>query len=167
GDLEHGLQPVVLALALGDVPGDLGEPEQLAGLVADRGDDDVGPEARAVLSDAPALLLVAADVCGCGQLPCRLAGGHVGLRVEGREVAADDLAGLVALKARRTWAPRADAALGVKHEDGVVANPLHDQAEALLRLEQLLLTPPPLGDVPHRAHHHPTLLAPPAPPAHL
>ena len=45
---------------LGDVAGDLGEADQLAVLVADRVDDDVGPEAAAVLAHAPALRLEAA-----------------------------------------------------------------------------------------------------------
>ena len=61
------LQPLERHLrlaALGDVAGDLGKADQLAVIVADRIDDHAGPEERAVLADAPALLLVAAGFPG-------------------------------------------------------------------------------------------------------
>jgi hypothetical protein len=45
--------------ALADVARDLGEPDQLAGAVADRIDDDIGPEMAAILADPPAFALVA------------------------------------------------------------------------------------------------------------
>lgn len=80
--LQRGPDPVVLALALGDVPGDLAKPEQFARGVADRGDYDAGPEAGAVLADAPALLLVASSLRGRGELALGLAGIHVGFGVE-------------------------------------------------------------------------------------
>ena len=44
-------------LSLGDVAGDLGVAKQLSMVVADGVDDDVCPEAGAVLADAPPLLL--------------------------------------------------------------------------------------------------------------
>jgi hypothetical protein len=49
-ELELGLA------ALGNVPGDLGEADEIAVLV-DWVDDDAGPEEGAVLADAPAFLL--------------------------------------------------------------------------------------------------------------
>src|SRR5262249_62254002 len=122
GDLEHCLEAVVLSLALGDVPGDLGKPEELAGMVANCRDDDVGPEARAVLADAPALFLIAADFRRRCELPRRLPRGHVGLRVKGREVAAHYFVRLVAFEARPTAAPCADPPLAVEHQHGRVAN---------------------------------------------
>src|SRR5262249_44540809 len=72
------------------VPGDLQKPPDRAGLVAQGGEDDVGPEARAVLAQPPAFLLVLAGGGGL-QLPRRLAGGHVLRRVEAGQVLADDL----------------------------------------------------------------------------
>src|SRR5262249_44304943 len=42
---------------LAEIARDLREPVQLAGLVAQRGDHDVGPEPRAILANAPALVL--------------------------------------------------------------------------------------------------------------
>ena len=50
--------------SLAGVAGDLGEADVLAGGVAHGGDDDVGPEAAAVLADPPALLLVVAVLQG-------------------------------------------------------------------------------------------------------
>ena len=47
-------------LAARQVARDLAEPDERAVLVAQRRDDHVGPEPRAVLADAPALVLVAA-----------------------------------------------------------------------------------------------------------
>ena len=49
------LQRLLRLPPLGDVARDLGEADQLAVVVADRVDDDAGPEARAVLAHAPAL----------------------------------------------------------------------------------------------------------------
>src|SRR5436190_24046689 len=73
-DLERVLAPEAMSLALGDglaerglrlqalrdVPGYLAEAPEPAALVVQRGEDDAGHEARAVLADPPALLLVAA-----------------------------------------------------------------------------------------------------------
>ena len=42
--------PLLAGPALGQVAGDLGEADEAAAVVADGGDDDVGPEARAVLA---------------------------------------------------------------------------------------------------------------------
>ena len=75
---------------LGDVAGDLGVADQLASIVADRVDDDVGPETAAVLADAPAFFFEPALALGGLQRPLRLAGFPVFVRVEFREVLADD-----------------------------------------------------------------------------
>src|SRR5438309_1101541 len=56
-----GLVEFALGLAaLGDVAGDLGEADDVAGVVADRVDHHVGPEARAILAHPPAFLFEAA-----------------------------------------------------------------------------------------------------------
>ena len=46
----HGLDP----LGLGQVAGELGVAEELAGVVAQRSDRDIGPKRRAILAQAPA-----------------------------------------------------------------------------------------------------------------
>ena len=136
----------------------LANPSSLPALVADGGDDDVGPEARTVLAYAPALLLVAPGLGRRRELARRLPGVRVRLGVEDREVAADDLFGLVALETRGARTPCADAATGVQHEDGVVADALHHEAEPLLRAQQLLFCPLSLGDIPHRGHDQDALI---------
>ena len=84
-------------LALGDVAGDLGVAEKLSVVVADGVDDDMRPEAGAVLADAPAFLFEPSLSRGGLQRLLRLAGFPIFLRVELREVAADDFVGQVAL----------------------------------------------------------------------
>ncbi|MGY4596142.1 hypothetical protein ACVWXL_003888 [Bradyrhizobium sp. GM22.5] len=85
-ELELGIAP------LGDVARDLGEADQLAGLV-DRIDHDAGPEEGAVLADAPAFLLVAALFPRDAERTGGLAVGAVGLGVEPGKVLAEDLPG--------------------------------------------------------------------------
>ena len=84
-------QGVLASLALGEVAGDLPEADQVAVGIPDRGDHHVGPEARPVLADPPSLVLERAVGGGDGQLPVGLARLEVLLRVEDREVLADDL----------------------------------------------------------------------------
>ena len=82
GDALHQQPELLLALperllgglAFGQVARDLGKADQLAGRLADRIDDDVGPEARAVLADAPAFALELAFARGGLQRPRRQAG---------------------------------------------------------------------------------------------
>ena len=69
--LLHPLERDLRVAPLGDVAGDLGEADQLAVVVADRIDDDAGPEERAVLADAPAFLLEAPVSRGDLQAPAR------------------------------------------------------------------------------------------------
>ena len=62
---------------LGQVARDLGEAEQRAGVVDERGDHHVGPEARAVLAHAPALVLEAAVLAAPS--PARVRGQPVAI----------------------------------------------------------------------------------------
>src|SRR5207237_889460 len=83
--------------ALGEVPRDLGEGDELALGVAERGDGDAGPETRAVLADAPAFFLEASFARCYFQLALGLRGGDVLGGVQDREVLADDLVGSVSI----------------------------------------------------------------------
>jgi hypothetical protein len=56
-------------------------------------------------------------------------------REEDREVLTEDLLGRVALEAGRPLVPQGDAGVGVEHEDRVVRDVLHEQAEPVLRRE--------------------------------
>ena len=128
--------PLLAGPALGQVAGDLGEADEAAAVVADGGDDDVGPEARAVLAQPPALQLVFADIGGLGEGACRNAGGAVGLGIEAREMLADDLLALIALDALRAGIPAHDIAARIDHEDCVVGHRVDQQGQMLLgRLE--------------------------------
>src|SRR5262249_15621352 len=128
-------------LALGDVAGHLRESAEPAGSVVHGGDDDVGPEPRAVVPKPPALVLDAPLSTGDLQFPLRLAAAQVFLAVERREVPADDLLRLVALDALGPGVPGGDVAVGVEHEDRVVAHRRHEELEDLRALPQLLLGP--------------------------
>src|SRR5262249_24646451 len=86
----------------------------------------------AVLAHAPALVL---ETPGPGrdlELHLALAGAHVLLGVEAREVLADDLVGAPALDALGADVPGRDAAVGVEHEDGVVEDALDEEPQLVV-----------------------------------
>ena len=114
-ELEQGLA------ALGNVPGDLGEADELAVLV-DGIDDDAGPEEGAVLADAPAFLLVTALFAGDAQGAQRLAVGAVGFTVEAGEMLADDFGGRIALDPLAADVPARHHAVRIQHVQRVVGN---------------------------------------------
>jgi hypothetical protein len=123
---------VLAALALGEVAGDLGEPDELAATVAHGGDHDVRPELAAVLADAPALVLEPAIAEGFLELVFALAGADVVLRIEHGEVTADDLVAGVALGALGAEVPGRHVSARVEQEDRVIADAGHEQAEQLV-----------------------------------
>ncbi|HTH98092.1 MAG TPA: hypothetical protein VL574_11805, partial [Stellaceae bacterium] len=92
--------------------------------IDDRLDDDMSPEFRAILPDAPALAFEAAVgfrylESGCGQI--RLT---VDCPVKPGEMLADDLAGRIALEALCAGVPADDNAAGIDHVDGIVGDRL-------------------------------------------
>src|ERR1019366_2766976 len=95
------VQGVLGHTTLGQVAGDLGEASDRAARVAQRGDDDIRPEASPVLAHAPALVLDAPVAANRFEDLVGPAGGAVLRRVEDREVLADDLVRLVALGSLR------------------------------------------------------------------
>src|SRR6185312_8285230 len=112
---------------LGQIPRDLGESDELATVVTQRGDDDVGPEARAVLPKAPAFILEAAGVRRRAQLELwKPLGDQLG-RVEDGEMLTDGLLGRVALQPLGAGVPTPDIAPGIEREDGVVGYALDQQ----------------------------------------
>src|SRR5439155_24303828 len=115
--------------AMGEIAGDLGETDQAAVAIQHPADDDVGPEAGAVLAHAPALALESAVAGRDLQLHVALAG--VLGRVEAREVPPDDLLGAVSLDPLRASVPGAHPPLRVEHEDGVLFDAGHQHAETL------------------------------------
>src|SRR3546814_6497239 len=67
------LQRVLRLPLLGDVPRDLGETDERAGVVVHGIDQGRRPETAAVLAHAPALVLVPPGFAGCGEGALRLA----------------------------------------------------------------------------------------------
>jgi hypothetical protein len=131
---------LLVAPPLGQVAGDLGITEQLAGSADQGRDHDVGPEARPVLADTPTLVLEAAIAQRATQLLLRpTRRDRCGL-VEDREVAADRLVGGVLLDRLRAAVPGGDAALRRQHEDRVVANAFDQVAKDLAAGARRLLS---------------------------
>jgi hypothetical protein len=116
----------------GHVARDLGETQQVAVLVADRIDDDAGPELRAVLAHAQALGLERALARGGREGARRRAGGAIGVGVEACEMLADDLRCPIALDALGAGIPVGHHAVGVEHVQGVVPHALDEMLEAPL-----------------------------------
>src|SRR5690606_6469223 len=108
-----GLENLLRLPFVGDVVHHLGEPGQLARLVADRLDDHMGVEARAVLAYAPGLALDLAVARGRHQRVLRLAAVVILLGEEAAEMPADDLVRLVALDLRDPGIGVNDDAVGV------------------------------------------------------
>src|SRR5205823_9708445 len=96
------------------------------------------PEQRAVLSNPPILVLEPPIARGDLELPWRLSGVDVFLRIEQREVSSDDFARLVSVDALRAVVPADDVAARVEHEDAVIPHALNNETKALLVQPELL-----------------------------
>lgn len=96
----------------------------------------VGPEQRAVLAHAPALVLEAARGHRHFQVVRGPAALDVLCTIEAREMSADDLVGAVALDVAGARIPADDVARGVQAEGGVVRDPLDQPAQTLFAVPQ-------------------------------
>ena len=123
-------------LALGQIARHLGEPDQRASVVSQRGDDHVGPESGSVLADAPPFVLDPPLVRRLGQQPGRPPVLPVLPRVEELDRLADDLLPPIPLDQRRAGVPGRHPPVAVEHEDRVVADALDQNAETLVALLQ-------------------------------
>ena len=132
--LLHLLELELGFAALGNVPGDLGEADELAVLV-DGVDDDAGPEEGAVLADAPAFLFIAALFPGNSQGAQRLAVGAVDFGIEAGEVLPDDFVGRITLDPLAADVPARDHAGRVQHVQRVVGNTFNQKSEITFALE--------------------------------
>src|SRR4029079_7145866 len=93
------------ALAFGQVARDFGVAQDLPGRSPDWIDDSVGPEARTVLADAPAFgFKLPFAPCGL-KCSCRNSRRLICLRIEPREMVANDFGRFVSLEASRTRIP--------------------------------------------------------------
>jgi hypothetical protein len=115
--------------SLGQVAGHLGKPAELAVVVAQRRDDDVGPEACPILPYSPALFLHAPVSLGLLEKLRRMSFRGVLASVERGHVLADDFVGLVPLDAFGSFIPACDLAGRVEHEDRIVLHATHQESE--------------------------------------
>ncbi len=120
--------------ALGNVPGDLGETDEVAVLV-DGIDDDAGPEEGAVLADAPAFLLVAALFPGDAQGAERLAVRAVDFGVEAGEMLPNNFVGRIALDPLAAAIPARHYAVRIQHVERVVGNAFNQESEVTFGFE--------------------------------
>jgi hypothetical protein len=119
--------------SLGQVPGDLRIADQFALFVADRVDDHMGPEAGAVLAQAPALVLELPMGGGDVERFLREAGGAILVRVELGKVRSEDFCFLVPLEALRPGVPARNDPGRIQHVDGVVGDGIDEELEAFGR----------------------------------
>src|SRR5690606_6604309 len=118
-------------LALGQIARDFGETHELSGGSAQRRDDHVGPEPRAILAHPKALGLE--TTLSRSDLQLVLAKPRAGqlFLIEAGKMLTDDLARGIALDALGTCVPGGDAAVRVEHDNCVVFYALHEQTELL------------------------------------
>ena len=115
---------------LGEVARNLGKADQLAGTVPDRVDDDIGPELRPVLADAPTFLFEFAGALGDFEGALGESFRAIFLGVEAREILADDFGLLVSLETLGARIPARDRTVGVEHVDRIVGDRVDEHAVA-------------------------------------
>ncbi len=124
----------------GDVADHLPEAEKIAAGITQRGEDHIRPEPRSVLAQPPAFVFEVAVSRCCQDFVLRLAERHVFDGEEAREILADDLLALEALKPLRARIPGGHAAYVIEHEYRKVPETVDLQPEvvfAFLRLFEL------------------------------
>src|SRR5262249_31742295 len=99
--------------------------------VAQRRNDYVRPETRAVFAQPPPFFLVSALGCGPFQLIRRPIAGNRVWWIKNGKVLADDFPRRIALDALGADVPGLDDAVLVEHEDGIVAHRFHKQAKGV------------------------------------
>src|ERR1700722_6983256 len=92
----------------------------------------MGPELRAVLADAPAVTLETASALRFLQGQRRDVLRALSIRVESREMAADDLVGFIAFETPGTGVPAGYVPLGIQHVDRVIGDSLDEEPVAPL-----------------------------------
>ena len=123
-------------LALGQIARDLGESDERASFVSERGDDDVGPESGPVLPDAPPFVLDPPLGRRLGQQPGRPPVLPVLPGVKEVDRLAEDLLPLIPLDQRRPGVPGRHPPVAVEHEDRVITDAFDQNAETLVAFLQ-------------------------------
>ena len=100
-------------------------------MVVEGVDRGVGPEARAVLAQAPAFVVGTPGARGLTQDAFRPSRLNVLRAIEDRDVLADHLAGGIALDPLRTLVPGEDVPIGPDQEDRIVQDSVDQEANRL------------------------------------
>src|SRR5581483_866625 len=128
---------------------DLGKTDDLSLLVLNSGDQHTGPKLRAVFSDAPSLFFKPPLFGGDSQLIPRLVPYPVPFRIEDGKVLSNDLFFPITFQPLRSRVPALNDPFTTEHEDGIIPDPFHQQAKALLRPLSLRQIPRNLGEADH------------------
>src|SRR5258708_36613723 len=105
-------------------------------------DDDGGPEAGAVLAQAPGLVLVFARGPRRRERRLRFSLRAILLGVKLAEMLADDVFRLVLGNPLRPGIPIGHTSVGIEHEDRIIRHGVDEEPEATLALQQRLLPLP-------------------------
>src|SRR5215472_17374238 len=115
--------------------------------IPQRGEKDVGPEARAVFADSQSFFFGLSGTSDFCQVVLRLAALHVFLRIKQGEVFSNDFFRAVAHETGGSGVPTDDVAGRVQLENSILLHSLNQQAEPLLALAQCALRAPLFRDV--------------------
>src|SRR3569623_142956 len=132
---------------LGNVASNFSKPDQLALVVANGINNGVCPECRAVFANTQPFLFEPSLLYRGGQSQLRQTASPIFRRVKLGKVLTDNLGARVAFHALRADVPVGNLARGRDHENCVVRDALHQEAETLLAFAQRFLRCSPLGDI--------------------
>src|SRR5262249_15138278 len=125
--------------ALGEVAGNLEEPAQIAGFVAECRNDHAGPELRAVFTDAPALVFKAAGLRRHFEFVRRPARSDHLRWIELGEAPPDDLVGGVPLDPLCSGIPGDHVSLPIEQKNGIISDASNQFGELLLPIPRSIV----------------------------
>ncbi len=122
-------QHFFVTAAFGEIARDLEETGQLAGSVTQCRDDHACPEAGSVFAQSPSLILHPSLAGGDLQLLVWPAVRERSRLIEGGEMSAENLGGLISLDVLRAVVPAGDVPRGIEGENGIVLDTGHQLLE--------------------------------------
>ena len=122
-----------------EVASDLGKTTQNSSLIAESGDDDVGPEGGAVFANAKAFIDEASFFSGKFEFALGPAALASLFGIEAGKMLANDLIGRVTLDSFGALIPGSDLPVSVEKEDSVIFDAVDEQAEDLITLLEAVL----------------------------
>src|SRR6185437_5605772 len=123
------LETLFSGLALGQVPSHLGKANYLTVAIVNGVDNNACPKQGAVFADAPSFHFMFPGTSRRFERPLRNTIRLVLFCIEAREVLSNDLLSLVPLDPFGSRIPVDDHPVGVEHENGIVGDTFHQNAE--------------------------------------